>query len=259
MTSAYVAKEVIADCTLYQGDMRAVLPELEEKADLCVTDPPYRLTSGGRGKTMGGKFHPDQYDNKGDLMQVLPWAKMPAPIFAALKEDADAYVMTNSKHVARSQIAFEAGGFKHHELLTWDKGAVTRQPFYLRCQEFTHYLWKGRARHIADGGAKTRFACAAPKDHWHPTAKPTSLMALYVLQSSDLGDLVIDPFAGSAATLIAALAFGRRAIGVELEPRFFDLACEAVTAAYADGFAQVRAAWDRDRLANNIRGLAHAA
>lgn len=251
----WTRKVQIGSCTLYQGDMRAVLPALQEKADLCATDAPYKLTSGGLRGAMGGKFHPDRYDNKGHLMQVLPWEDMPEPIFGALKDNADFYVMASSSHLSNAQPVFEAGGFKHHEILTWDKGAATRQPFYMRSQEFTHYFWKGRARHLNDGGAKTLFACPAPKIEWHPTAKPTSLMALYVLQSTDPGQLVLDPFMGSGATILAALAFGRRAVGVEIDPDFFDRTCARIRAAYADGFSQVRAEWERDRLANKIKRL----
>jgi site-specific DNA-methyltransferase (adenine-specific) len=58
--SGYLRKEVIGDCTLYQGDMRDVLPALPEKADLCATDAPYKLTSGGKAnQSMSGKFARD--------------------------------------------------------------------------------------------------------------------------------------------------------------------------------------------------------
>lgn len=262
----WTRKEVIGDCTLYLGDMRQVLPSLNERAHLCVTDAPYRLTSGGKAKTidgqrqgMGGKLGGDKYDNKGALMQLLPWSEMPTPIFAALKDNADAYVMANSSHVAEAQLAFVAAGFKHHELLTWRKGSATRQPFYMRDQEFTQYFWKGRARHINDGGSKTSFDCPAPRIEGHKTVKPTALMALYILNSSDAGQLVLDPFAGSGTTILAALAFGRRAIGVEIEPAYFDLTCERIHAAYADGFKEIRADWERWRCENRIKGLAYAA
>ena len=192
-------------------------------------------------------------------MKTVPWADMPAPIFDALLERSNAYVMANSRHVSKAQQVFEAGGFKHHEVLTWRKGSATRQPFYMRDQEFTHFLWKGKARYINDGGAKASFYCPPPSIDGHKTIKPTALMALYVLQSSQPGQLVLDPFAGSGTTLLAALAFGRRAIGVEIDPAFFDLACARVEAAYDDGFQEIRADWNRWRVENRIRGLTYAA
>jgi site-specific DNA-methyltransferase (adenine-specific) len=259
--SGYLRKEVIGDCTLYRGDMRDVLPDLPDKADLCVTDAPYKLTSGGNtNQSMSGKFALDSYDNSGDLMASIPWHAMGGPIFRALKPDADAYVMCNDKHVGAAQIAFGGAGLKFHNLLSWDKGAPTRAPFYMKNQEYTLYLWKGKARRPNYGGAKQAFECPRPKGvDWHPTAKPTSLMALYILQSSQPGDLVLEPFMGAGSTLLAALAFGRRAVGVEIEEAYFDQTCARIEAAQRDGFVQIRAEWERDRVRNNLKGLAYAA
>lgn len=251
-------KEVIGDCTLYQGDMRDVLPALPEKADLCATDAPYKLTSGGRSASMGGKFHPDRYDNKGKLMQVVPWKKMGTPIYGALKDQADLYVMTSGDHVSTSQSAFEAAGFKHHTICSWHKVSAPRSRYYMKVQEFTHFMWKGPARDVRDGGVKTLFTCPAPRGlNWHPTPKPTALMAQYVLQSSDAGWLVLDPFMGAGATILAALAFGRRAIGVEIDPLFFDMTCARIKAAYRDGFQEIRDDWEHWRVENRIKGHAY--
>ena len=55
--SGYLRKEVISDCTFYQGDMRDVLSALPEKAGLCATDAPHKLTSGGNtNQSISGKF-----------------------------------------------------------------------------------------------------------------------------------------------------------------------------------------------------------
>lgn len=257
----YQRKEVIGGCTLYLGDMRDVLSDLPEQAALCATDAPYKLTSGGNtNQSMSGKFALENYDNSGDLMASIPWHEMGGPIYRALKPDADAYVMCNDKHLGAAQIAFQGAGFKFHNLLTWDKGAPTRAPFYMKNQEYTQYLWKGQARRPNYGGAKQSFACARPAGiNWHPTAKPTSLMALYILQSSQPGDLVLEPFMGAGSTILAALAFGRRAVGVEIEESYFDQTCERIEAAQCDGFEQIRTEWEQDRLRNNLKGLAHAA
>ncbi|UWS81059.1 DNA methyltransferase [Phaeobacter sp. G2] len=261
MIAGYRRKEVIGGCTLYLGDMRDVLPRLPEKAALCATDAPYKLTSGGKAnQSMSGKFALDRYDNSGDLMASIPWNEMGGPIYRALKSDADAYVMCNDKHFGAAQIAFQGVGFKFHNLLTWDKGAPTRAPFYMKNQEFTQYLWKGRARRPNYGGAKQSFACARPKGvDWHPTPKPTSLMALYILQSSQPGDLVLEPFMGAGATVLAALAFGRRAVGVEIEDSYFEKSCARIEAAHLAGFGEVRDEWERDRSRNNLKGLCCAA
>ena len=261
MTQSWQRKEVIGDCTLYLGDMRDVLPELPEKADICATDPPYKLTSGGNAvQSMGGKFAKSNYDNSGHLMASLPWHDMGGPIYRACSDDADVYVMCNAKNVGPAQNALEGAQLKFHNLLSWDKGAPTRAPFYMKNQEYILYLWKGRARRPNYGGSGQRFECPRPKGlSWHPTPKPTSLMALYVLQSSQPGDLVLDPFMGAGATVLAALAFGRRAVGIEIKEAWFDKTCARIEAAYRDGFEQIRTEWERDRVRNRLNGLAYAA
>lgn len=261
MGTTWRRKEVIGDCTLYLGDMRDVLPALPEKADLVVTDAPYKLTSGGhKNQSMGGKFAKENYDNSGDLMESLPWHEMGGPINRACKANADVYVMCNDKHVSNAEIAFRGADLKMHNLLSWDKGTATRSPFYMKNQEYILYLWKGDAKRPNYGGAKQKFECARPKGlDWHPTPKPTPLMALYVLQSSQPGDLVLDPFMGAGASALASLAFGRRAVMVEINETYFDLACARIEAAQRDGFQQIRADWDRCRAHNKINGLQYAA
>ena len=55
-----------------------------------------------------------------------------------------------------------------------------------------------------------------------------------ILASSDPGDLILDPFLGSGSTAVACVLTGRRCIAAEIDERYFDLACERVTAAYRD-------------------------
>jgi DNA modification methylase len=59
----------------------------------------------------------------------------------------------------------------------------------------------------------------------HPTTKPVPLLARLIANSTQPGDLVLDPFAGSGSTIVAAVGTGRRAAGLELEPRFVDVIC----------------------------------
>ncbi len=222
----------IGGCRLIQGDARDVLPLLEGQADLCVTDPPYRLTSGGNTNgAMGGKFASDVYDNSGLLMDVVEWHEIGGPIYRALKKNADCYVMSDDRNLFAAHGGFIGAGFKFHSLLTWDKIAPSRTRFYMKDSEHTLYLWKGRARDIANGGSKRIIRLARPADAVHPTQKPVALMNIYIENSSRPGDVVLDPFAGSGSTLVAAILSGRRAIGIEKRPEHFDAARAMVQAA----------------------------
>jgi site-specific DNA-methyltransferase (adenine-specific) len=204
-----------------------ILPQLEQKADLLVTDPPYKLTSGGKRKqVMGGIFAKKNYDNSGKLMDIIPWSEMAGPLFEACKDNADAYVMANDKNIFEAHRAFCNAGWKYHNLLAWDKGAPTRNRWYMKNLEFTLYLWKGRARTINEPGSKQLMSCPRPKLRFHSTQKPVRLMSYYIRNSSERGDLVLDPFAGSGSTLVAAMRHGRRAIGCECNPEWFEKSCE---------------------------------
>lgn len=222
----------IGPCTLIHGDALDILPDLRGCADLLVTDPPYKLTSGGTGSgAMGGKFSDDVYDNTGLLMDVVRWQEIGGPLYRALAVDADAYVMCEDKNLFAAHGGFLGAGFKYHGLLSWDKISPSRSRFYMKHQEFTLFLWKGKARDITHGGDKRGQTMPRPKGATHPTQKPVELMAMYIRNSSQPGQLVLDPFMGSGTTLVAAVQEGRRAIGIEKDAVHFEVACALVQAA----------------------------
>jgi len=223
----------IGPCTLILGDALAILPGLGEKADLICSDVPYRLTSGGRGEkgdgSMSGMFGADQYDNSGDLfVDMVHWREMGGPVFRAAKPRAQAYIMTEARNLAAAQEGFLGAGWRFHNTLVWGKPSPTPNRQYMKNCEFTLYLFKGGAKTIARPGDKQLIAGPRAKDKIHPTQKPLWLMRHYITNSCPQGGLVLDPFMGSASTLIAAAQCGRRAIGIEINPEYYVAACERV-------------------------------
>lgn len=232
----WTRKEVIGDCTLYLGDAMQVLPAID-RAHLCVSDVPYALTTGGvskSSKTMSGIFAAHNYANDGQLiMATVPFPKMMAAIYAALVDDADCYVMANDKNVHPLTDAALGAGFGFHNLLVWDKITPTANRWYMKNLEFTLYLWKGRARTINNPSAKQIIRGGIDKVSGHPTEKPVPLMAEYISNSSQPGEIVLDPFMGSGTTGVAALQLGRRFVGIEIDAFHFETACERIEAAYS--------------------------
>lgn len=224
----------IGPVTIYCGDMRDVLPGLDVRANLLASDPPYKLVSGGNTTNeMGGIFAKDQYDNSGDLFPIVPWAEMAPLFFAAMADDADAIVMSSDRELQAARAALESVGLGFHRLLIWNKGTVTPNRWFMPCCEFGLYMWKGRARTISNPSAKQLAYVPHRDETKHPTEKPVMLMRDWIENCSAPGDLVLDPFAGSGSTLVAAVLAGRRAVGIELQRRWFDVACARVEAALA--------------------------
>ncbi|NTG73276.1 site-specific DNA-methyltransferase [Agrobacterium rhizogenes] len=202
-------KEIIGGCTLYLGNSMEIMPALIP-ADLVVSDVPYSLTTGGKAKsqkTMSGIFAADNYANNGQLVM----ATVPFP------------AMMNALHA----------GFQFHNLLVWDKVSPTANRWYMKNLEFTLYLWKGRARTINNPSSKQLIRGGVDKETSHPTEKPVYLMEEYILNSSAHGETVLDPFMGSGTTGVACVKTGRKFIGIEIDPIYFELACERIRDAYS--------------------------
>lgn len=225
----------IGTCTLICADMRDALPDLaaEFPADLILTDPPYRLTSGGNTTgAMAGIFAKDRYDNSGDLFPMVEWSVM-APLFwNALGPNGDAVVMTSDREAHAARAALEDAGFGFHRMLVWDKVTATPNRWFMPNCEFAIYGYKGRARTITDPASKALIRVPHRDETDHPTEKPVPLMVGWMHQCSPPGGTVIDPFMGTGSTAVAAAQLGRTFVGIEINRKWFDVACKRVEQAY---------------------------
>lgn len=224
-------EETIGDCRLLLGDALEILPAIDP-VQLVVSDVPYALTTSGvskSSKTMSGIFASHNYANDGQLiMATVPFPEMMAALYAALGTDGDCYVMSNDKNVYPLMDAAFKAGFSLHNLLVWDKVTPTANRWYMKNLEYTIYLWKGRAKTINNPSSKQLLRGGIEKETGHPTEKPVHLMAEYVSNSSMRGETVLDPFMGSGTTGVACVQLGRKFVGIELDERYFDLACERI-------------------------------
>lgn len=216
---------------LFCGDSLEILRSLEGVADLIVTDPPYRLTSGGKNGEMGGCFAQENYDNGGAIIDCdIDWPDFMPLLYAALKDQGHAYVMANNRHVQGMLNAAQAAGFGFHNLLVWDKITATPNRFYMKNLEFTGFFYKGNAKKINDCSSKQLIRCPQVDESDHATEKPVSLMEHYIRNSSKPGDRVLDPFMGSGTTGVACMRLGRRFIGIEKDKRHYKTAAHRITA-----------------------------
>lgn len=244
--------------TLYCGDCRDIAPKIAEPFDLVATDPPYRLIAGGNtsGGMIGGWM--TEYDNAGAPVTCdITWEEIAAVCFAALGEDGDCYVMANDKNLIPAGVAALAEGFELHNVLAWNKVTATANRWYMKNLEFTLYLFKGRARRINDCASKQLLTCPQIDVSPHPTEKPVALMAHYIGNSTRVGARVLDPFMGSGTTGVACVQLGRSFVGIELERKYFDIACARIADAikrptlFSDGAPR----WRQAKLFDETTGV----
>lgn len=131
--------------------------------------------------------------------------------------------------------AIRAAGLALKTPIYWDKGNHTsgdlEGDFGAQVEIF---IFSHKGRHKLRGRRLSNL-WRIPRDPAgdHPTPKPVALMERMVACSTDPGQRVLDPFMGSGSTGVACANLGRRFVGIEIDGRYFDLACERIEAAYA--------------------------
>lgn len=210
-----------AGITIYHGDCREVLPSLGVQVDLVATDPPYGVRYVTARRSRNDKLRaPIANDQSLDVVSEA-WPI----IMDRLADNRHWYAFASPRRIAEAARIF--GGSKH--LLAWDKGdrgtVGDLTCGFGEAWEAIFYGMKGR-RAIRGKRPRTviRFDWSGAMDPLHPTVKPVALMARLIGWSTDVGELVLDPFMGSGPTLRAAKDTGRRAIGIELEERYCEIA-----------------------------------
>lgn len=219
---------------LYQGDCLELMKDIpKESVDLVVTDPPYKTITGGdsNGKNsirpkgiLGGNRKLFNYQNSVNHSMWIP------EIYRILKEDTHCYIFTNVINLQEMISISLDSGFKLHNLLVWEKNNCTPSQFYMKNCEYVLFLRKGKAKYIKNiGESKTvhKFKNIIGGKN-HPTEKPIELMKFYIENSSNKGDVVLDPFMGSGSTGVACINTNRNFIGMELDETYFQVAKERI-------------------------------
>lgn len=223
-----VEKVVIGDVTIYHGDAIEILPTLGECADCVFTDPPYLLSSGGNGDYADWHLSSD-YNNNGELVTCkIDWPDFMPLLQKSMRGDSHCYTMCNDRHVEAMLREGRNSGLRQHSLLIWEKGTATPNKHGMKCVEFIGLFFKGKEKYWNDCGQKQMVYVAQENYMGHPTVKPVPLCENYIRQSTIEGETILDPFCGVGSTLLAAAKSGRKAIGIELEKKWFDLSVKRV-------------------------------
>lgn len=215
--------------TVICGD--STLPETfntllgDQKVNLVCTDAPYFVNL----ENASGKIKNDDLDDKSAYEFLM---KVFTNFREAMSKDASIYEFYATMKARVFYDAFEDAGFKVGAGLIWKK---PRAPFMRTDWKFNSepiiFGWRKDGKHIWYGDQKQTnvFEFDGIKNSkedgcGHPSSKPVPLIAYLIKQCTQTNGVVLDGFLGSASTLIACEQLGRICYGVEIEPKFVDVA-----------------------------------
>lgn len=239
--------ETIGDCTLYNGDCLEVMAGLEPVSHV-ISDPPYEESThkniGGIKRNDGGKV-----TEKLDFVSV---EAIRPQVIKAIEPICDGWALLfcTTEGVARWADEINISALKYKRACAWIKPDSMPQmngQGPANAIECFVAAWggSGHARWNAGGkrGVYTHLTNQKDRDGRHPTEKPIPLMMELLKDFTNPGETILDPFMGSGTTGVACARMGRKFIGVELDPKYFDVACERIRKAYdqADMFAPATA------------------
>jgi len=215
--------EHIGDATLYLGDCLEILPTLG-KVDAVVTDPPYAIptiVATGRETTR----------SVGDL-------SIPEAAFRVAFDQWDTHLSDQGRAFVFCDgtsypVIFRASfGRFLQALLVWNKMQIGMGREFRKSHELILHAWKKGTPIFSDGVGRADILSFAPVDdkvRVHPAEKPISLI-IELLRVC--GETILDPFMGSGTTGVACANLGRKFTGIEIEPKYFDIACRRIEDAY---------------------------
>jgi site-specific DNA-methyltransferase (adenine-specific)/modification methylase len=202
-------KVIIENATLYLGDCMDILPTLD-KVDAVITDPPYGILSGGAaGKGSGG----GKLKNRNLNTANCEWDVLPNNnVIEEILKKGNEIILWGGNYFSLNPCR----GF-----LIWDK----QQPW----SNFSaaEYAWTS----IDKPSSIFRLSATSTdkgQNNTHPTVKPVALMKWCIEQCKNNPQTILDPFMGSGTTGVAAVQMGRKFIGIEREPKYFDIACRRI-------------------------------
>lgn len=221
--------------TLYHGDCLEVLPHLEP-VEMLLTDPPYSVSLKGQSGSFTRKgnkgtrnlnFFEEDQDWQGMTKSVLERLLAAAPLCAS------AYIWCGHRQFGSIVDLFEKSLQWKTKPMAWHKKCPIPAPpntGYNSALELCVYAFrKGRKFAPPTGHQYSNvidsdsYRHGQPGKVAHPTQKPLPTVNIPIICSSDVGDTVLDIYAGSGTTLVAAKSLGRKAIGVEKNEKYCEI------------------------------------
>jgi site-specific DNA-methyltransferase (adenine-specific) len=244
--SAVVEPVIIGDCTLYNADCMKVLPSLAaESVEMIWTDPPYGHSNAEgdllsrRGEATGDgiatKLKAIANDLPAEMKSVV--SGMLAEAARVLRKDCCCCCGGGGPSPTFAWLAqrMDEQGLSFFHSVIWDKKNPGMGWRYRRQHEMVMVSHrKGGKLAWADSTIKQAniISISKPRAGEHPNEKPLELIERFLRLHTIEGQTVLDPFMGSGTTGVACAKMGRKFIGIEIDRKYFDIACRRIEDAY---------------------------
>ncbi|MGN0807860.1 MAG: DNA (cytosine-5-)-methyltransferase [Candidatus Coproplasma sp.] len=240
IVDAYKDKAVITEnCQLILGDATAIVKEYiarDFKVDAVITDPPYNISKDNNFSTMKGKRQGVDFGHWDNNFDVCGWISDYTKI---IKDDGSIIIFCSYLYISFVIAELKKNGIDVKDVLIWKKKNpmprnINRR--YVQDMEFAIWGVKKNAKWTFNkpddkpylrSVFETSTVSGNEKTN-HPTQKSLELMREIIKIHTNAGDTVLDPFMGSGTTGVAALAEGRKFIGIEVDSDYFELSKERI-------------------------------
>lgn len=231
-------KEIIGECTLYCGDCLEIMPTLG-KVGHVICDPPYEAIIHENNKKLSKG--PSLRDKRN------PFNDFGFSSVDLIRDDFCRNINASGWLIAFCigegikswEQAINGAGHKYKRACLWIKPdgmpqfngqcpGIGYECFVTAWCGSGHSKWNGGGKH----GIYTFSKDSTNKASNHPTEKPIKLMEALVRDFTNHEETILDPFMGSGTTGVACVKLGRKFIGIESEPKYFDVACRRIEEAY---------------------------
>ncbi len=192
------------------------------KVSCIVTDPPYGVSYVESSFQQSGKHKKIINDHKQTSVEyaqfTVDWLE---PIKPYLTKKNTCYIFNSDKMLFALKDGMDQADFRFTQLLIWIKNhAVVGRMDYLPQHELIVYGWYGKHQFYKAKDKSIIFYPKPNKSSLHPTMKPVGLLRRLILNSTQINDVVYEPFAGSGSTLLACEQTKRKCLAVELDPEY---------------------------------------
>lgn len=227
MQEDYISENI----KLLYGDCLERMKEIPNNSiDLIITDPPYKTTSRGCSGTMGG-YWKENLAKSGKIFEEnnISCKDYLPELYRVLKDKSLFYIMTNNKNLIEMLNESVKVGFKFIKSIIWNKGNKICGRYYMGCYEHILLFRKGGDRPINNCGTPDILNIPIHKQkdingrNLHDTEKPEELWKILIENSSNINEVVFDPFMGIANDMDACIKLNRKFIGIELDEKYFEI------------------------------------